>query len=136
MRNSSEIGHLLCRLLSPDHRAKIVTTPLHPYPSSNRPTALSSPLPLPDRNPCSCFGWDHAHFAVLARTVVVGIAVVVVVAMLVLVIAGRKLRFGGGVADGKGSIGRVGWRKVRVKVRRMRSMSWMYLRKPWESKWI
>ena len=118
------------------------TAPPPPCPSSDRPPALSWPPPLPRRNPCSCPGWDRGHAAAaLARAVVVAVAVAVVVVVgsavevpppVGIAGAGRKLRFGGDVvADGRESIGRVGWRTGRVKVRKMRSLRRMYVRKPW-----
>lgn len=70
----------------------------------------------------------------LALTVVVGFAAVIVVVtvivMLALVIAVRRLTFGADVVDVRGSIGRVGSRKVRVKVQRRRSMCRRCLRRP------
>lgn len=116
-----------------------VTAPPPPDPSLNKPSVLSSPPPLRGRNPCSCLGWDRAHTVVLARAVVgvaVVIAIVTVIARLVLVIVVRKLRSGADVVDGRGSIGRVGWRKVRVRVQRTRSMCRRCLRKPLRSRWI
>ena len=74
--------------------------------------------------------------AVVGIAVVVATATAIVIAKLVLVIAERKLRFGADVVDVRGSIGRVGWRKVRVRVRRTRSMYRRYLKRPWRSKWV
>ena len=74
--------------------------------------------------------------AVVGIAVVVATAVAIAIAKLVLVIAERKLRFGADVVDVRGSIGRVGWRKVRVRVRRTRSMYRRYLKRPWRSKWV
>lgn len=72
--------------------------------------------------------------------IVIVIVIGVVIAKLVLVIAVTKLRFGVDVVVVKGSLGRVGWRvdwrKVRVRVRRMRSMCRWYSRRPWRSKWV
>ena len=100
---------------------------------------LSSLLPPRDRNPCSCLGWDRAHTVVLALTAVgvaVVIAIVTVIGRLVLAVAVRKLTFGADVVDVRGSIGRVGWRKVRVRVQRTRSMCRRCLRRPWRLRWI
>lgn len=79
-----------------------VTTPPRPYPSSNKPSALSSPPPLSDRNPCSCFGWDRAHTAVLAPpvvevAVVLAVVIAIAIATLELVVALTKLTFGADV---------------------------------------
>lgn len=63
----------------------------------------------------------------------VATGIAIAIAKLVLVIAGTKLRFGADVVDARGSIGRVGWRKVRVRMRRRRSMCRRYLRRPWRS---
>ena len=117
-----------------------VTTPPLPYPSSNKPSALSSRPLLLHRNPCSCSGWDRSHTAVLALAVA-GIAVELEVATgagiarLLLVIAVAKLRSGGDVVDTRGSIARVGGRKVRLRERR-RSMCQRYSRRPWWSEWV
>ena len=51
-------------------------------------------------------------------------------ARLLVVIVIATLRFGGDVADMRGSIARVDWRKVRSKERR-RSMCQRYSRRPW-----
>lgn len=68
------------------------------------------------------------------------VAFVIAIAKSVLVIAVAVARstFGGDVVDVRGSIGRVGWRRARVGVRRMRmrSMCRRCLRRPWWSKWV
>lgn len=66
---------------------------------------------------------------------VVGIAVVVAVAFVIaiavtIVIAASRLTFDADVEDGKGSIGKVGWRRGMVGVRRMRSLCRRYSRRP------
>lgn len=111
-----------------------VTMPHLPYPSLNKLPVLSSPPPLSDRNPCSCPGWDRAHTAVFALAVV-GIAVVIVVVMLVLVTAVTKSMSGADVVDVKRNIEMADWRKVRVRVQRMR-LCQRYWRRPWRSKWV
>ena len=133
---SSGIGHLVMQALV--QISCHFTTPPHPYPSLNKPPALSLPPPLPNRSPCSCLGWDRGHTAVLGLTVVGIAAVLVLVLVLVLVklelvIAETKSMCGADVVDVKESIGMVGWRKVRVGVRRMRK-SQRYSRMPWRSK--
>ena len=110
-----------------------VTRPHRPCPSSDKPPALSSPLPLSHRNPCSCPDSDLDHTAVLALTAA-GTAVVVVTVKLVPVIAMTTSMFGGDVVDEKGNIGMVVWRKVRVKVQMMRRMRQRYSRRPWWSR--
>lgn len=79
--------------------------------------------------------------AVVVVVVVVGNAVavalvnVVAIANVGLVIAAAKLTFDVDAVVVRGSIGRVGWRKVRVRVRRTRRMCRKYLRRPWWSMW-
>ena len=55
------------------------------------------------------------------------------IARLLLGTVVAKLRSGGDVVDKRGSIARVGWRKVRLRERR-RSMCQRYSRRPWWSK--
>lgn len=70
----------------------------------------------------------------LARAVVeIAVALVAGVGIGV-VIAAWKLRFDVDVEDVRGSIGRVGWRTGREGMRKMLSMCWRYLWKPWRSK--
>ena len=69
----------------------------------------------------------------LALAAAAGIAVVVVIGKLVPVIAITTWMFGGDVVNGKGNIGMVDWRRVRVKVPMMRRMRQRYSRKPWRS---
>ena len=66
---------------------------------------------------------------------VVGIAVVVVVAFVIaiavmIVIAASRLTFDVDVEDVRGNIGKVGWPRGTVGVRRMRSSCRRYSRKP------
>ena len=70
--------------------------------------------------------------AEVAVEVEVEVATGIGIARLLLVIVVAKLRFGGDVADMRGSIARVGWRKVRLRERR-RSMCQRYSRRPWWS---
>lgn len=81
-----------------------------------------------------------ALVVVVEVVVVIVIVIGVVIAKLVLGIAVTKLTFGVDVVVVKGSLGRVGWRvdwrKVRVRVRRRRSMCRWYSRRPWRSKWV
>lgn len=63
-------------------------------------------------------------FALAVAGVAVVLELVREIARLVLVIAVRKSTFGAGVVDVRESIGRVGWRKVRVRVRRRRRSMW------------
>ena len=108
----SELGHFLCRLLLGPN-LNFVTTPPLPYPSSNKPSALSSQPLLLHRNHCSCFGWDHSHTAVLVLTVAeiaveIEVATGAGIARLLVVSEVAKPRFGGDVVDMRGSIVRVG----------------------------
>lgn len=73
--------------------------------------------------------------ALAVAGIAVAIALVRVIARLVLVIVVGRLTFGAVVVDVRGSIGRVGWRKVRVRVR-MRSMCRRCLRRPWRLRLI
>ena len=57
------------------------------------------------------------------------------IARVLVLIVVAKLRFGGDVVDMRGSIARVGWRKVRLKERR-RSMCQRYSRRPWWLNWM
>ena len=110
MRGSPKPDISLCTPLLGTTLSDVTAPPL-PYPSSNKPSVLSSLPPPRDRNPCSCLGWDRAHTVVLALTVVgvaVVIAIVRVIGRLVLAVAVRKLTSGADVVDVRGSIGRVG----------------------------
>ena len=106
-----------------------VTMPHRPCPSSDKPPALSSPLRLSHRNPCSCPDSHLDHTAVFALAAA-GIAVVVVIVKLVPVIAMTTWMFGVDVVNEKGNIGIVDWRKVKVKVQMRRRMRQRYSRRP------
>lgn len=67
----------------------------------------------------------------LARAVAGFADAAVVIVRLVLVIAVSKPRFVADVVKVRGSIGRVGWLKVMVGVRRMRRSCQRDLRGPW-----
>ena len=132
---SSETGHLIHARSMLIQISYQVTTPHRPCPSSDKPPALSWPLRLSHRNPCSCPDSGLGHAAVLALAAA-GIAVVVVIVKLVPVIAITTWMFGGDVVNEKGNIGTVDWRKVRVQVRMRRRMRQRYLRRPWRSMWF
>ena len=133
---SSEIGHLIMHALCSYKFPIAATTPRLPCLSSDKPPALSSPLRLSHRNPCSCPDSDLGHTAVLVL-VAAGIAVVIVIAIakLVLEIAIITWMFDGDVVNEKGNIGMVDWQKVRAKVQMRRRKRQRHSKRPWRSMW-
>lgn len=56
----------------------------------------------------------------------VAVAIAIAIADVALVIAASRLTFDVDVVVARGSIGRAGWRRVKVRVRRMRRMCRRY----------